>query len=51
MATSTVRALTPGIYAPIPTFFLPFDEDLGKNHLLPIFSILTLTRFVQTSKH
>ena len=23
------RALTPGIYAPIPTFFKPETEDLG----------------------
>lgn len=26
------RTLKPGIYAPIPTFFLPGSEDLGKNH-------------------
>lgn len=24
-----VRALKPGVYAPIPTFFLPHTEDLG----------------------
>ena len=24
------RPLAPGIYAPIPTFFLPETEDLGK---------------------
>lgn len=28
------RTLKPGIYAPIPTFFLPASEDLGKDHRL-----------------
>lgn len=30
------RSLKPGIYAPIPTFFLPDTEDLGKfSSLIP----------------
>ena len=29
------RVLTPGIYAPIPTFFAPDTEDLGAS---PVFS-------------
>jgi len=28
---STTRPLRPGIYAPIPTFFLPETEDLGQS--------------------
>lgn len=45
MSTPMVRALTPGIYAPIPTFFLPDNEDIGRNHLLPVFfRYLTLRR-------
>lgn len=27
---TTSRGLKPGIYAPIPTFFLPDSEDLGE---------------------
>ena len=54
MSTPIVRALTPGIYAPVPTFFLPDNEDIGRNHLLPIFFpylTLRLFLFVQTLKH
>ncbi|KAJ8497142.1 hypothetical protein ONZ51_g689 [Trametes cubensis] len=29
--SSASRPLTPGIYAPIPTFFLPDSEDLGEH--------------------
>lgn len=29
----TSRLLKPGIYAPIPTFFLPESEDLGESNL------------------
>jgi hypothetical protein len=38
---SVTRPLTPGVYAPIPTFFLPVSQDLGKYplfhpHLYPV---------------
>ena len=29
IGTEGTRPLTPGIYAPVPTFFLPESEDLG----------------------
>ena len=45
MSTSAVRALTPGIYAPVPTFFLPDNEDLGKIYLLLVFSIFDPNTF------
>jgi 4-hydroxy-2-oxoglutarate aldolase len=31
------RPLAPGIYAPIPSFFLPESEDLGKRTYSPRF--------------
>jgi Dihydrodipicolinate synthetase family len=40
---SVTRPLTPGVYAPIPTFFLPVSQDLGKYPLFhpPVYPLLT----------
>ena len=46
MSTPVIRGLSPGIYAPVPTFFLPGNEDLGEYHLLLIFPILALDTFL-----
>ncbi len=35
MASSVVRPLEPGIYAPLPTFFLPDSEDIGRLSSIP----------------
>ena len=45
MSTPVIRVLSPGIYAPVPTFFLPGNEDLGEYHVLLIFSILAPDTF------
>ena len=52
MSAPVIRALTPGIIAPVPTFFFPVNEDLGSYHLLAILSTsVTNTFFVQISRH
>ncbi|KAG1754656.1 hypothetical protein EDB19DRAFT_1626686 [Suillus lakei] len=41
---STIRPLKPGIYAPIPSFFLPESEDLGQSLSLHLQSAVLITR-------
>lgn len=40
MASSIVRPLEPGIYAPLPTFFFPDSEDIGTPTFSPRYPAL-----------